>query len=89
MAIGAHNRDILLQFLTESMILSLVGGIIGIIFGLVLSYVASFLLKWPYIVSASAVGISFLVCAATGIFFGWYPAKRAASLDPINALRYE
>ena len=89
MAIGAQNQDILLQFLTESTILSLVGGLIGIIFGLILSYVASSLLSWPYIVSAPAVGISFLVCAATGIFFGWYPAKKAASLDPINALRYE
>ena len=89
MAIGAKNRDILLQFLAESTILSLIGGIIGIILGLLLSYVASYLLKWPYIVSIPAVAGSFLVCAATGIFFGWYPAKRAASLDPINALRYE
>ncbi len=89
MAIGAQNNDILLQFLTESTILSLIGGVIGIIFGLTLSYVASSLLSWPYIVSTPAVGISFLVCAATGIFFGWYPAKKAASLDPINALRYE
>lgn len=89
MAIGAKNRDILLQFLTESTILSLIGGIIGIVLGLLLSYIASALLKWPYVVSVTAVAISFLVCAATGIFFGWYPAKKAASLDPINALRYE
>ena len=89
MAIGAKNRDILLQFLTESTILSLIGGIIGIIFGLFLSYMASSLLHWPYVVSIPAVAGSFLVCAATGIFFGWYPAKKAASLDPINALRYE
>jgi putative ABC transport system permease protein len=89
MAIGAKNRDILLQFLTESIILSLIGGVIGIIFGLFLSYVASNLLHWPYIVSIPAVAGSFIVCAATGIFFGWYPAKKAASLDPITALRYE
>ncbi len=89
MSIGAHNRDILLQFLCESMILSLIGGIIGILLGLGLSYVASSALHWPYIVSIQAVVISFLVCAATGIFFGWYPAKKAAALDPINALRYE
>ena len=89
MAIGAKNRDILLQFLTESTILSLIGGIIGIILGLGLSFLASNLLKWPYIVSVPAVAGSFLVCAATGIFFGWYPAKKASSLDPINALRYE
>ena len=89
MAIGAKNRDILLQFLTESTILSLIGGIIGIILGLLLSFTASSLLHWPFIVSIPAVAGSFLVCAATGIFFGWYPAKKAASLDPINALRYE
>lgn len=89
MSIGAHNQDILLQFLCESTILSLIGGLIGIVFGLILSYVASSLLSWPFIVSVPAVGISFIVCAATGIFFGWYPAKKAASLDPINALRYE
>ena len=89
MAIGAKNRDILLQFLTESTILSLIGGIIGIILGLLLSYIASSLLHWPYIVSVPAVAGSFLVCAATGIFFVWYPAQKAASLDPITALRYE
>ncbi|MDR1678680.1 MAG: ABC transporter permease [Prevotellaceae bacterium] len=89
MSIGAHTRDILLQFLCESTILSLIGGIIGILFGLLLSYIASHFLNWPFMVSTTAVGISFLVCAATGIFFGWYPAKKAASLDPINALRYE
>jgi putative ABC transport system permease protein len=89
MSIGAHNKDILLQFLCESTILSLIGGIIGILLGLLLSFLASSMLNWPFIVSTSAVGISFLVCAATGIFFGWYPAKKAASLDPITALRYE
>ena len=89
MSIGAKNRDILLQFLTESTILSLIGGIIGIILGLGLSFIASNLLRWPYIVSVPAVAGSFIVCAATGIFFGWYPARKAASLDPINALRYE
>lgn len=89
MSIGAHTKDILMQFLCESTILSLIGGIIGILFGLGLSYLASSLLNWPFIVSIEAVILSFLVCAATGIFFGWYPAKKASLLDPINALRYE
>ncbi len=88
-AIGARGRDIMFQFLLESAMLSLVGGIIGIIFGLFLSYVISMALSWPFIVSISSVIISFIVCAATGIFFGWYPAKKAANLDPITALRYE
>jgi len=89
MSIGARNSDIKLQFLTESTILSLIGGVIGIVFGLLLSYGASSLLNWPFVLSVHAVALSFVVCAATGIFFGWYPAKKAASLDPINALRYE
>ena len=89
MSIGAHNSSILLQFLCESVILSLIGGFIGIVLGLLLSYALAVIQGMPYIVSTSAVILSFVVCAATGIFFGWYPAKKAASLDPINALRYE
>ncbi|MBR3559607.1 MAG: ABC transporter permease [Bacteroidales bacterium] len=89
MAIGARNSDIKMQFLTESIILSLIGGVIGILFGLLVSYGASKLLNWPFVVSEKAILISFLVCAFTGIFFGWYPAKKAANMDPISALRYE
>ncbi|MCQ2218636.1 MAG: ABC transporter permease [Paludibacteraceae bacterium] len=89
MAIGARGKDILLQFLIESAILSLVGGVIGIILGLLLSYAGSLALDMPFVVSYTAIALSFLVCAATGIFFGWYPAKKAANMDPITALRYE
>lgn len=89
MAIGAKSRDILMQFLFESAILSLVGGLIGIVLGLIISYVGAEMLDWPFVVSSMSVVLSFVVCAVTGIFFGWYPAKKASSLDPIVALRYE
>ena len=89
MSIGAPNKSILMQFLTESTILSLIGGVIGIIVGLLLSFLVSYLLSWPFVVSSTAIMVSFLVCAATGVFFGWYPAKKASKLDPITALRYE
>ena len=89
MSIGARDRDIKLQFLTESTILSLIGGVIGIIFGLSLYYGTTAALDWAFVVSYQAIFVAFAVCAATGIFFGWYPAKKAASLDPITALRYE
>ena len=89
MAVGARNRDILKQFLFESTIMSLAGGIIGMFFGVGLAWLASALLKWPFVLSFPTMGIAFIVCAAIGIFFGWYPARKAANLDPITALRYE
>jgi putative ABC transport system permease protein len=89
MAVGANNKDILRQFLYESTILCLIGGIIGMIFGIGLSYVVSTLLGWTFVLSIPTIAVSFVVCAAVGIFFGWYPAKKASNLDPINALRYE
>lgn len=89
MSIGARNSDIKFQFLTESAFLSLIGGVIGIIFGLSLYYGVTAAMDWPFVVSMQAIVISFVVCTATGIFFGWYPARKAASLDPIIALRYE
>jgi putative ABC transport system permease protein len=87
--VGAKNRDILKQFLFESTILSLSGGIIGMIFGVGLSYAISTLLGWTFVLNIPTMTVSFIVCAAIGMFFGWYPARKASNLDPINALRYE
>lgn len=89
MSIGAQQRDILMQFLLESVVLSLLGGMIGIVLGIGMAYLASMLMKTPYIISYSAIALSFFVCVAVGVFFGWYPAKKAANLDPIQALRWE
>ncbi len=89
MAIGAQNKDIMMQFLFESVVLSVLGGVIGIVFGVLIAYAITTILAWPYIVSYGAIVLSFIVCVAVGIFFGWYPAKKAANLDPIVAIRYE
>ena len=89
MSIGARSRDILTQFLIEALVLSLLGGIIGIIFGVVGSSVISSIAKWPTIVTAFSIILSFGFSIAIGIFFGFYPARKAALLNPIDALRYE
>ena len=89
MAVGAHGRDILTQFLIEAVSLSAVGGILGIILGVVSSKIISAVKHWPALVSPSSIILSFLVSAAVGIFFGFYPARKASQLDPIDALRYE
>ena len=89
MAIGAKGRHVLLQFLFEAITLSIVGGIIGAAVGIGGSALAGKLLKWPIVISPSAIGLSFCVAAIVGIFFGFYPARKAAKLDPIDALRYE
>jgi len=89
MSIGAKGRDILLQFLIEAVLISVTGGIIGIILGILSSYGIKLIANWPIDVQGYSVLLSFLVCTVTGIFFGWYPAKRAAELDPIEAIRYE
>lgn len=89
MSIGAKGRDILLQFLIEAMIISISGGVIGIFIGAIASELVNFIAHWPVNIQAYSVVLSFAVCTITGMFFGWYPAKRAANLDPIEAIRYE
>jgi macrolide transport system ATP-binding/permease protein len=89
MAIGARRIHILLQFLVESSMLSLLGGTAGVLFGILASKVLSAAAQWPTLVSMPSVIGGFIFAAAVGVFFGWYPARRASSLDPIEALRYE
>jgi putative ABC transport system permease protein len=89
MAIGARGSDVLLQFLVEAVVISLLGGGIGIALGFGMSRAMTELWDWPTLVPASAVGMAFGFAAATGVFFGFYPAKKAAGLDPIDALRFE
>ena len=89
MAVGAHGRDILLQFLTEAITLSSLGGIIGIVLGIAAAKILSAVAEWPTLISTSSVLVAFLFSAAVGVFFGFYPARKAAQLDPIDALRYE
>ena len=89
MAIGARGKDVLLQFLVEAVVLSLFGGMIGIAFGFGLAEAAERFLQWPTTIPANAIGMAFGFAAATGVFFGFYPARKAARLDPIEALRFE
>ena len=89
LAVGAHGRDVLMQFLIEVIILSLLGGALGIALGIGCSQLIPKLLGWPVLVSTDAIIWSFAISAAIGVFFGFYPARKAAQLDPIEALRYE
>jgi putative ABC transport system permease protein len=89
MAIGAKERDILLQFLTEAVLLTLVGGVIGMALGVAGAKLVSVLFNWPTLISLQAIAMAFGFSGAVGIFFGFYPARKAASLKPIEALRYE
>lgn len=88
-AMGARRGDVRQQFLVEAVILSLLGGVLGIVIGFGASFAITALLQWPATVSPAAVGLAFGVAALTGVFFGFYPAQRAARLNPIDALRYE
>ncbi len=89
MSIGAKGRDILAQFLIEAILISITGGVIGVLFGFVSSYAVKVIAGWPIYIQVWSVILSFAVCTVTGVFFGWYPAKKAANLDPIEAIRYE
>lgn len=89
MSVGARGIDILSQFLIESILLSVTGGIIGVLIGIGATYGVNIFAKWPVFIQPWSVLLSFCVCTATGVFFGWYPAKKAAMLDPIEAIRYE
>jgi putative ABC transport system permease protein len=89
MAVGAREKDILLQFLTEAIVLSSIGGVIGVIFGIVASRLVSYFGGWPSLLSPPAIAIAFLFSNLVGIFFGYYPASKASKLNPIDALRYE
>ncbi|HMI59523.1 MAG TPA: FtsX-like permease family protein, partial [Puia sp.] len=89
MSIGARGMDILLQFLTEAILISITGGIIGVILGITSARLVTIFLSWPTLVTEYSILLSFLVCFITGVFFGYYPAQKASRLDPIEALRYE
>lgn len=89
MSIGARGKDILMQFLIEAILISLTGGMLGVILGIVSAKLVTQFLAWPTYITESSIVLSFLVCAITGVFFGYYPALKASKLDPIEALRYE
>jgi putative ABC transport system permease protein len=89
MAVGGKGSDILMQFLIEAILISITGGLLGVLLGLTSTVFIEKFLNWPTSVALYSIIISFAVCAITGIFFGWYPARKASALDPITALRYE
>jgi putative ABC transport system permease protein len=89
MAVGARARDILTQFLVEAVTLSLIGGALGVALGVGSSYAIAYLAQWRTLISTEAILLAFAFAAAVGVFFGFYPARKAAGLNPIDALRYE
>lgn len=89
MSIGARGNDIMMQFLIEAVIISVTGGILGILLGAFTTWMIKVIAHWPVVIEASSVVLSFVVCTAIGIIFGFYPAAKASNLDPIEAIRYE
>jgi putative ABC transport system permease protein len=89
MSVGARGRDVLLQFLIEAVLISFIGGLIGIGIGFLVSSLIANIMQWPVHISAQSILLSFVFATVVGIFFGWYPARKAARLNPIEALRYE
>ena len=89
MSVGARGVDILSQFLIEAIMISITGGLIGVLFGCGITFLVKYFANWPVAIQPWTVLLSFAVCTITGVFFGWYPAKKAANLDPIEAIRYE
>ncbi len=89
MSVGARGRDVLLQFLIEALLISLLGGFIGVTLGVLVSQLIVNILNWPVTITIQSILMSFIFSSAIGIFFGWYPARKAAGLNPIDALRYE
>ncbi len=89
MAVGGTSKDILMQFLIEAIILSLLGGLLGMVLGITASKVIAAVIKWPIPISWEAILLAFVFTGAIGVFFGFYPANKASKLNPIDALRYE
>jgi putative ABC transport system permease protein len=89
LSVGGKERDIMMQFLVESILISILGGALGILLGILATKVVGSVAGWPVVVMTQAVVLAFVVCTIIGVFFGWYPAKKAAGLNPIDALRYE
>ena len=89
LAIGGKGKDILMQFLLEAIMLSVIGGILGVAIGILASNAVETIMGWPILITTDAILLSFLFCSFIGVFFGWYPARKASALDPIEALRHE
>jgi putative ABC transport system permease protein len=89
LSVGGRAHDIMMQFLIEAVILSIFGGIIGITLGVIITYIVTSVMGWGMIIMPEVQALGFMVCSVIGIFFGWYPARKASNLNPIDALRYE